>query len=457
MSTSRILIALLLCSFFIYPQSIELPGELLPGKTVTGKLNNGETKIHTFVITSEYLGFLLHLEVSRAGVELIIKKNTEIVYRENLAEKNTTVKMAWWTNPAIEPGIYTLELISQENSPHDCLYSLDYYILDNKPDYIINPDSITTIEIVPEQLGFALCEIYVPDKTNTLRIDVLDADFDADLFLFSPDSQKEYYDFSYKAINPYTRETLIIDKPSSGKYKLLAGDLSARWPYYNKLTLSVKLSSAPPQKVKERKMSYTGNSLPYAVIEIFSGSSSGTGVIIAPQYILTASHVVSDRAVIAVSTDRAKPAIETLRGEVVYRDTIADLALVKITAGFYDQLDLQLVPPPLVLSDTDPSYMTKYTVWGYSSDISITSRAIISCIGASVAGYEHASPLGKDLELIRLDTATPPGFSGAPLLDSDKKIAGIIIQTLEGDEKSITIAVPAWYIKNFLKKAGIKF
>ncbi len=154
----------------------------------------------------------------------------------------------------------------------------------------------------------------------------------------------------------------------------------------------------------------------------------GTGIIIDPRgYILTNQHVVDE-----VSALHVRLADGTnLPARVVARDRDADLALLKVDAGY---------PLPIVPMGTASDLMVGETViaignaYGYEHTVSV---GVVSAVGRDVA-------LNKDVSykaLIQTDASINPGNSGGPLLNINGDLIGVNVAIRAGAQ-GIGFAIP---------------
>ncbi len=167
-----------------------------------------------------------------------------------------------------------------------------------------------------------------------------------------------------------------------------------------------------------------------------SESSSGTGVIIDDNLILTAAHVVSDGTFIQVkkSNDAKK-----YTAEVKWIAHGADLALIEVKdVSFFDNTTAQKFG---VL----PHRQDGVAVYGYpvGGDEISTTQGIVSRI--EKRSYTHSN---RHHMTIQIDAAVNPGNSGGPAFDSDGKIVGIAIQSIT-NANSIGYLVPVEVIQHF--------
>ncbi len=168
-----------------------------------------------------------------------------------------------------------------------------------------------------------------------------------------------------------------------------------------------------------------------------SRSSSGTGVVIEGNRILTAAHVVDHGTFIQVKkSNDAKKYIATVRW-IAHE---ADLALLEVKeAAFFK--DIQ--PHPF---GTLPHRQDGVVVYGYpmGGDELSTTKGIVSRIELQTYAHSHMDHLS-----IQIDAPINPGNSGGPAFDRAGNIVGIAIQTLSKAD-GIGYLVPTKVIRHFL-------
>lgn len=175
------------------------------------------------------------------------------------------------------------------------------------------------------------------------------------------------------------------------------------------------------------------------------GEGVGTGVIIDKRgYILTNSHVVGEG-----EAEEVKVLLydgRNLTAEVLWNDSLLDLAVVKVQA---DSL------PVATLGDSDDLEVGDLAIaignpLGLAFERTVTSGII--------SGLDRAIPINQfeSIEgLIQTDASINPGNSGGPLLNSDGEVIGINtakIQTGEGLGFTIPINIAKPIVDEFAEK-----
>jgi len=168
--------------------------------------------------------------------------------------------------------------------------------------------------------------------------------------------------------------------------------------------------------------------------------SSGTGVVIEGNYIITNAHVVTYATQVYVQGHQSADRIDA---EVVGFAPGVDLALLRIEdESFFENR------PAVPFAENIPEIQGEVSAYGYpvgGDDLSVTS-GIVSRI--EVAGYNHGF-LGLR---IQVDAALNPGNSGGPAL-VDGKIVGIVFSGI-GSADNIGYLIPVEEVRDFIEDAS---
>jgi PKD repeat protein len=183
-----------------------------------------------------------------------------------------------------------------------------------------------------------------------------------------------------------------------------------------------------------------------AVVRLEVSTAYGTGygsgfVIRSNGVILTANHVISGADEITVYLQDGT----TLSGTVLARDTIRDLALVKVQTSGLPVIEIGS------LSSVDSGQQV--VVLGYplgNKNVSVTSGLVSS--------IEFDD--GINTTWIQTDSAVNPGNSGGPMLDMYGKVIGLITRKvfgigIEGIGYAISADTLSLYLPKLLDEAGI--
>ncbi len=183
---------------------------------------------------------------------------------------------------------------------------------------------------------------------------------------------------------------------------------------------ALRASAAPPDvlaSVEDEQRSLFQAVAP-AVVVVSTGTSISAGVFVAPDLVLTTAHGV---------LGAPQPSVALLDGRVVSGEVVAtspgglDLALLRVTE-----------PVAHVLAPV--------------SDPALRPGDLVVAVGHgdgsrwSFASGMVSNPLadGPDGSLVRLQLALRPGASGAPVVNRQGRLVGIVVQ---GDSSAVAFAV----------------
>lgn len=137
---------------------------------------------------------------------------------------------------------------------------------------------------------------------------------------------------------------------------------------------------------------------------------SGSGVIIAPDLVITASHILErDNNLTIQTSDKT-----TLSATLVGRDPNTDLALLRVA-------DLNGVAAIAATEEARVGQLV-LAIGRLSEEGPMASAGIVSAVGGPIRANQ-----GAILErYIRTDATPYPGFSGGPLIDTQGHVLGIL-------------------------------
>jgi S1-C subfamily serine protease len=167
-------------------------------------------------------------------------------------------------------------------------------------------------------------------------------------------------------------------------------------------------------------------------------TSTGSGVLIRGNYILTCAHVALNASYISI---QKYDEVKKYAAKVKWIDNEVDLALLQVEdQEFYKDME------PIKIG-TMPKRGDNVSVLGYpmgGDDLSLT-KGVVSRIEDVKYVHGRSSSLA-----IQIDAAINPGNSGGPALNSKNEIVGIAMQNIK-ESSNIGYIVPSVWIEHFLK------
>jgi S1-C subfamily serine protease len=322
--------------------------------------------------------------------------------------------------------------------------------------------------------GFRTFTIDVPAGVPALRLDIAEATSDVDLFARRGGPFLVLDDTVRFAQHAYGRESLVITGPDGGPLEAGTWYVDVVDAFDEERPIDFALLAgfdpAPPAAVlaiPAIPATIGGDPLGRAlaaVVEISTDESSGSGTLLTKDgWILSNAHVVEDlggvtvtSVVVAVTLDPALPPVELFRADVREVDRERDMALLKVTSGFYGQaLPQGMVFPSLAIaSGARPAIGDVLFLVGYPSTGGQGSRVTISATRGIVSGYDTAA-FGS---VLKTDAEITNGNSGGAALDAQGNLVGIPTSTVENGSGQIGYVHPigalpaAWHDEVFPRK-----
>jgi S1-C subfamily serine protease len=163
-----------------------------------------------------------------------------------------------------------------------------------------------------------------------------------------------------------------------------------------------------------------------------------SGVVVAPDTVLTADHVLEREEELTIQTHDGR----TLAAQFVGRDPATDLALLRV-AG--------LAIEPASTVDLPRVGQFILAVGRPTADGPMASIGIVSAVGGPLR-----TGRGAMLETyIRTDATPYPGFSGGPLIDTQGAVVGILTTGLVNGAALAIPASIAWRISETIANHGV--
>ncbi|MBL8548908.1 MAG: trypsin-like peptidase domain-containing protein [Hyphomonadaceae bacterium] len=185
--------------------------------------------------------------------------------------------------------------------------------------------------------------------------------------------------------------------------------------------------------------------------------STGSGFVVAPNYVVTAAHVVAPaRQIQGIRISIVAPgAAGPAEAQVVRFSALQDLAILRFDGPS---------PPPLTISTVTPSPGDAVVALGYPDmdDLRSPPAEIVrptppSRSAGAIASLRDRAPTGDPIPTINHEAAISSGSSGGPLLDGCGRVIGVNSWHARGGEtlsaRGVAIRVPP--LVEFLREANI--
>jgi len=276
----------------------------------------------------------------------------------------------------------------------------------------------------------------VPAGAKELRVDLVDAERDLDVLASSDGPAFDRDQAEWSAATSICRESLVFSDPkppAGGKLWFSVVDPSV-YDAPVKFRVVVTLGADAPAEAlalpeipiptdpRERAVA--------AVVELVVDDGTGSGTIVSDDgLVLTARHVIGDRTgdgkpiYVAMDLDPTRTTRELFRAKVVKSDEGLDLALLRITTGFYGQpLPKGLrFPACPVAFDAAPRLGDPLVTIGFPEPAGTGTRAPVMYSSGVVSGFERE----KSGVRIKTDAFVAAGSSGGAALDARFRLVAV--------------------------------
>lgn len=165
------------------------------------------------------------------------------------------------------------------------------------------------------------------------------------------------------------------------------------------------------------------------------GTSIGTGFVMDSEgHIATNYHVVENASSVNIIFINGI----TVKAEIVGKDALADLAVLKIEQRS-DLVPVEFGNSDALVVGEDVCAIGNPANIEYAGSL---TQGIVSGINRNVKTYDESGMLVKTTTYIQTDTTLNPGNSGGPLIDMYGKVIGVNTLKLVGKYEGISFALP---------------
>ncbi|MCY2958600.1 MAG: serine protease [Planctomycetota bacterium] len=438
------------------------PVALVSGTAVSGALDIRHGDRLEYVLDLPADAVTARFDVAARGADLVVSlRRGKRVGEDGEADLVATaidgripMRVDRLTDPPIRAGRWYVRIEGQDGTApvgndgraHSVPFTLlpRYWRADTSA--LLEPARRLEAEIPAREAGCRTFRVDVPADAHALRLDVVDADADVDLYAAFGVPALRFEDGTRAAAHAYGRETLVIEGADARPGSWFV-DVVAPWDDERAVRftlLATFLAQPPPELLVVPELPRTvPRATPElaralaAVVEITTEDGSGSGTFVGDAgWILTNAHVVEgaagvplDEVVVGCTLVPERPSIEMFRARVVRFDAERDLALVRVATGFYGQpLPEGYRFPTLEIGDAS-ALLVGSSLWlvGYPATGGEGSRVTIHATRGIVSGFERG-PLGS---LVKTDAEITQGNSGGAALDGAGRLVGIPSSTVE--------------------------
>ncbi len=467
-------LALILClTWTVAVAADPTPIALAPGRPHEEKLELAGETARAFAIAVPDGAFALHVRLTDTPLDLEITAKRDGADDEWTGADNA-LSISRADDTPLATGRYVVTVDYVGGAPYYrgrrlslAPYTILATLVVPKVDGELRPGTWTEGRIVATEGRMRTYAVEVPADARALRLDLDATVADLDLYVRQGEVMVTTDDADHAASTTASRDWLVIDKASDpplapGRWCVMVyeptGEETATY------ALHVTFDRSPPPALCAIPAIPVG-ATPLeraigATVEVSTGIQGGSGTIVSPDgLVLTNHHVVQaviamlaregrafasrdvvqslrpadpealDELVLGATLDPRRPAVELFRGQLLAYDEEGDLALVRITTGFYGQpLPAGYVFPWVPLGDPGAlRHGDELRFLGFPTIASLRTRPTATLTRGIVSGFE-ASHDGR--QRIRSDGLISGGNSGGAALDARGALVGVPSMTM---------------------------
>lgn len=205
------------------------------------------------------------------------------------------------------------------------------------------------------------------------------------------------------------------------------------------LYVIVQVSFGLVKHRSDTEFAYLYSDTTNSVVEVFQStnilhSGLGSGVFISPSFVMTNNHVVEENGdnIVAIKTID-----HTYFGEVVYRNSALDVAVIKVEAP---------IGKPVKVGDSS-KLMIGDKIFSIGSSVGLTNTLGVGYLTA----VERFVPLAPYIHIMQISTGIAPGNSGGGVFNIDGELVGISYAAIDG-VSNIGFMIPINYLRFLIEK-----
>ncbi len=440
----------------IDPAETDFDPRTLSGSTaVEGTFLEGEVTTHDYALTFPNDAVFLRLDLhTNAGDVIwlsaaINRQNADFADWDQQLDDDGREKFVWFArkgSPDFSGGTMFVRLALQDGGDAKADYVLELNAVRRDVLAVLGPGDSHEGVVGHPQGGRATFEVRMPDGVDRVRVDLMDALRDLDLFVSTDGPSVDLGDAERAAEEPFATEFLIVardelEDPDGGRFFLNVLD-----PHWNEWTspyrILVSEGSAVPEELRTPlefpAMDGALERAGQAIVLVRDIDGYGSAVVVSPKgLLLSAFHVVENESDanrdirVAVVLDPARPPTEAFVARVLSYDADKDIALLRITgtvAGVPLPDDYRLPHLDVAWDDRLPLGAPLRSV-GFPGTGGRNTRGTQTWGVGVVAGYERC----EAFELMKTDASISNGYSGGALLDERLRVVANIQAALEDE------------------------
>lgn len=481
MSKSKSAIFLLSLIIFLTPSlwgwdKKDSSGFLQPGRRIGSSIILSEDQIsysyRTFKIRVSEKVFKMDIKIdnSPADLDIYVNYNREIVnyddvdFSSTLELFNEKISLSRMSSLPLETGVYYIDVVYplerlpliDDQEAMEIPFGVTVKLTSFNNPQVLEEGEVYNSYLAAEGAAFKLFAIDVSEEDSHLRVDLYNTKSDLDMFVTFDKPAFVSEEADYLRESYLGQESVVIgpDSPQPlrpGRYYISVFD-RIEDDLTDHFSIEANFSPNPPGNLLAfpslpRPVTHMDRAVA-ATVEISTETGSGSGCLISSEgHIITGLHVirgssgeVPDEVFVSMTLSPYDPAVELFKAEVIDVRREEDLALLKITTGFYGQaLPSAYQFPHFDLSEKEVVQLGEELMFlGYPQIGGEGSRVSISLTRGIVSGFNRTD-YGY---LIKTDGEINSGNSGGSAFDKDYRLIGFPMSVISDEGGQIAFIHP---------------